>query len=221
VTKIGLIADAGGFGKDGVAVIKADAPTFGITVVADESFNLGDTDMTGQLTKIKTSGAQAVVMWTAGAEAATIAKNMQQLKMTIPLVGSHGNARTEFIEGAGSAAEGFTFAAGKILIPESYGTGTEAFKVATDFITRYKAQYGKAPDTFAGHAYDAFWIIVNALKAAGSEADYAKLRDAIEATKGFVGIGGTSTYSATDHNGMTEADLVTYEVKNGAWTVLK
>jgi branched-chain amino acid transport system substrate-binding protein len=221
ITKIGLISDAGGFGKDGAAVIKVEAPKLGITVVAEETFNLGDTDMTGQLTKIKTAGAQAVVMWTAGAEAATIAKNMQQLKLTIPLVGSHGNARTEFIEGAGSAAEGFTFAAGKILVPEEYGAGTEAFKVATDFITRYKAKYGKAPDTFAGHAYDAFWIIMGALKAAGPDAGSAKLRDAIEATKGFVGIGGTFNYSATDHNGMTEADLVTYVVKDGVWTVLK
>jgi branched-chain amino acid transport system substrate-binding protein len=221
VKKIGLIADSGGFGKDGVAVLKADAPQFGISIVSEQSFNPGDTDMTGQLTKIKAAGAQAIVMWTAGAEAATIAKNRQQLKLTIPLVGSHGNARTQFIQGAGQAAEGFTFAAGKILVPDSYGAGTEAFKNATDFITRYQAKYGSAPDTFAGHAYDAFWIIANALKAAGPDAGGAKLRDAIEATKGFVGIGGTFTYSATDHNGMTEGDLVTYVVKNGAFTVLK
>jgi branched-chain amino acid transport system substrate-binding protein len=219
IKKIGVIADSGGFGKDGVAVLKAEAPKFGMTVVSEQSFNPGDADMTGQITKIKAAGAQAVVMWTAGSEAATIAKNMQQLKLTIPLVGSHGNARTEFIEGAGAAAEGFTFAAGKILVPDTYGKDTEAFKVATDFVTRYTAKYGKAPDTFAGHAYDAFWITVNALKAAGPGADGAKLRDAIEATKGFVGIGGTFTYSATDHNGMTEGDLVTYEVKGGKWVV--
>lgn len=221
VTKIGVIADSGGFGKDGVAVLKAEAPKFGISVVSEQAFNAGDADMTGQLTKIKSAGAQAVVMWTAGKEAATIAKNMQQLKLTIPLVGSHGNARTEFIEGAGPAAEGFTFAAGKILVPESYGTGSEAFSVATDFKNRYEEKYGKAPDTFAGHAYDAFWLIAGALKKAGPAADGAKLRDAIEASKGFVGIGGTFTYSPTDHNGMTEGDLVTYVVKDGAFTVVK
>jgi branched-chain amino acid transport system substrate-binding protein len=221
IKKIGVIADSGGFGKDGVAVLKAEAPKFGMTIVSEQSFNPGDADMSSQLTKIKASGAQAVVMWTAGSEAATIAKNMQQLKMTIPLVGSHGNARTEFITGAGAAAEGFTFAAGKILAPDTYGAGTEPFKVATDFVTRYSAKYGKAPDTFAGHAYDAFWITVNAIKAAGPDSAGAKLRDAIEATSGFVGIGGTFTYSATDHNGMTEGDLVTYKVTGGKWVVLK
>jgi branched-chain amino acid transport system substrate-binding protein len=221
VTKIGVIADAGGFGKDGVDVIKANAPKFGMTVVSEQLFNVGDADMTGQLTKIKAAGAQAVVMWTAGKEAATIAQNMKQLGMAVPLVGSHGNARKEFITGAGDAAEGFTFAAGKVLVPESYGTGTEPYKVATDFIDRYTKKYNSAPDTFAGHAYDAINIIANALGTIEGDATSATLRDAIEATKGFVGIGGTFTYSPTDHNGMTASDLVTYEIAGGAWKVKK
>ncbi|MDO8963772.1 MAG: ABC transporter substrate-binding protein [Coriobacteriia bacterium] len=219
IKKIGVIADSGGFGKDGIAVIKAEAPKFGMTVTSEQSFNPGDTDMTGQLTKIKGSGAQAVVLWSAGKEAATVAKNLKQLNMGIPLVGSHGNARKEFIEGAGDAAEGFTFAAGKILVPAEYGEGTEGFKVATDFTKRYTEAYKTGPDTFAGHAYDAFWLLAGALKSAGPDADAAKLRDAVEQTTGFVGIGGTFNFTATDHNGLTEADLVTYEVKNGAWVV--
>lgn len=222
VREIGVIADSGGFGKDGVAVLKAEAPKYGITIVSEQAFNVGDTDMTAQLTKIKSSGAEAVVMWTAGAEAATIAKNMKQLKLTLPLVGSHGNARAQFIEGAGDAAEGFTFAAGKILVPEAYGPQTEAYAVATDFIDRYKAAYaGQAPDSFAGHAYDAFWIVANAIEAAGPDATSSELRDAIEGTSGFVGIGGTFSYSPDDHNGMSEGDLVTYLVKDGQWITLQ
>lgn len=217
ITKIGLIADSGGFGKDGAGVVKDKAGAAGITVVADEAFNPGDADMSAQLTKIKASGAEAVLMVTAGKEAAIIAKNMKDLGMTIPLYGTHGNARKEFIEGAGDAAEGFRFAAGKILLPESYGADSESYKVATDFIARYTEAYGKAPDTFAGHAYDALHITVNAMKTLDEGFTPADLRDAIEATNGFVGIGGVFTYSATDHNGMTEDDLVMYEVKNGEW----
>ncbi len=219
ITKIGLIADSGGFGKDGAGVVKDKAGAAGITVVADEAFNPGDADMSAQLTKIKASGAEAVIMVTAGKEAAIIAKNLKDLGMTIPLYGTHGNARKEFIEGAGDAAEGFRFAAGKILLPESYGADSESYKVATDFIDRYTEAYGKAPDTFAGHAYDALHITVNAMKTLDEGFTPADLRDAIEATDGFVGIGGVFTYSATDHNGMTEDDLVMYEVKNGEWVL--
>lgn len=219
ITKVGLIADSGGFGKDGAGVVKAKAAEAGITIVADETFNPGDADMSAQLTKIKAAGAEAVLMVTAGKEAATIAKNLKDLGMTVPLFGTHGNARREFIEGAGPASEGFKFAAGKILLPESYGKDSESYTVATEFIDRYTEEFGKAPDTFAGHAYDALHITVNALKTLDEGFTSAELRDAIEATDGFVGIGGVFSYSATDHNGMTESDLVMYEVKNGEWVL--
>ncbi len=219
ITKIGIIADSGGFGADGAAVMAAEAPGAGLEVVATESFNPGDTDMSVQLTKIQSAGAEAVVMCTAGKEASIVATNMKDLGLTIPLFGTHGNARTEFAEGAGDAAEGFKFAAGKILLPETYGEDTEEYTVATDFIDRYTEKYGKAPDTFAGHAYDALHIIVNAMKTLDEGFTSAELRDAIEATDGFVGIGGTFSYSADDHNGMSENDLVMYEIKDGVWVL--
>jgi branched-chain amino acid transport system substrate-binding protein len=217
ITKIGLISDSGGFGKDGQAVITADAPEYGVTIVDDETFNPGDTDMTAQLTKIKNSDAQAIVMWTAGAEAATIAKNAKDLGIELPIYASHGIARREFIEGAGDAAEGIKLAAGKILLPEAYGEDTEAYTVATDFIDRYQKAYGEAPSTFAGYAYDALHLTVDAAKRVQGDLTPAALRDEIEKTSGFVGTGGTFTFSAEDHNGLTSDDLTMYEIVNGDW----
>ena len=221
ITKIGLISDSGGFGKDGEAVIKVDAPKAGIEVVADQTFNLGDTDMTTQLTKIKNSDAQAIVMWTAGKEAAIIAKNAKDLGIELPVYGSHGIARREFIEGAGDAAEGVRLAAGKILIPDAYGKGSEAFTVATEFVDRYQAAYGEAPSTFAGHAYDALYLIVQAAQRIDGDVTPAALRDEIENTAAFVGIGGTFNMSAEDHNGLTENDLTMYEISNGDWKLVQ
>jgi branched-chain amino acid transport system substrate-binding protein len=219
VTKIGLISDSGGFGKDGVAVITEEAPKAGIKIVANETFNPGDSDMTAQLTKIKNSDAEAIVMWTAGKEAAIIAKNVKDLDIKIPLYGSHGIARKEFITGAGEAAEGVKFAAGKILVPEAYGTDTEEYKVATDFIARYEAAFKEAPSTFAGHAYDALYLITEAAARVQGDLTAAALRDEIEKTTGFIGIGGTFNMSATDHNGLAASDLTMYEVTDGAWKV--
>jgi len=221
IKTIGVIGDSGGFGKDGMAVFKAQAPKYGIKIVSEQTFNAGDTDMTAQLTKIKAANPDAVVLVSAGKEASTVVKNAAQLKITKPMYGTHGNARVQFIEGAGTAANGFKFAAGKILIPENYGVDTEAYKVAQDFITRFKAASGgKAPDTFAGHAYDAINIIaVAAGKAAGMTP--AALAAQIEKTAGFVGIGGTFTFTPEDHNGLSEKDLVMYEIKDGKWQVAK
>lgn len=219
VGKVAVIADSGGFGADGVAVIKDTIGSTSLELVAEESFNPGDTDMTGQLTKIKSSGAEAVLMWTAGREAATVVKNAQTLDLGIPLVGSHGNARVEFIEGAGDAAEGFVFAAGKILMPEAYGEDSEEYAVATDFIERYSDRFGTAPDTFAGHAYDALHIIVAAIERLDGDFTPEELRDEIENTSGFIGIGGAYTFSPTDHNGLAHDDLVMYRVSGGRWVL--
>jgi branched-chain amino acid transport system substrate-binding protein len=216
---IALISDTGGCGKDGHAIIVKEAPAAGITIVADETFNPGDTDMSSQLTKIRAAKPDAVLMWNAGKEAALIAKGMKQLGMTQPLFGGPGNGRKEFIQGAGDGAEGFRFAAGKILVPSAYGTDTEAYRVATGFIESFMEKYGEAPDIFAGHAYDAFLIVVDALKRIDGEPTPAKLRDAIEQTNGLVGVGGTFTYSPKDHNGLTESELVLYRVENGAWVL--
>lgn len=221
ITKIAVVSDTGGFGKDGLSVLQAEAPKAGIEIVSSQTFNPGDTDMSTQLTKIKGTDAQAIVIWNAGKEAAVVVKNAADLAIKLPIYGSHGNARAEFIEGAGAAGEGFRIAAGKILVPETYGVDTEAYKVATDFVSRYTAKTGVAPSTFAGHAYDALYLIVEAAKRVDGDITPAALRDEIEKTTGFVGIGGTFTFSPTDHNGMTTEDLTLYEVKNGAWTVVK
>ncbi|HEY3318729.1 MAG TPA: ABC transporter substrate-binding protein [Coriobacteriia bacterium] len=219
VKKLALLSDSTAFGKDGIEVAKANLGTYGITVAAEETFNPGDTDMTAQLTKIKAAKPDAILLVNAGKEAVIAVKGAAQLGIKVPIFGTHGNARKEFIDGAGPAAEGFTFAAGKILIPDAYGKGTEPFKVATDFVDRYTKKYGAAPSTFAGHAYDALYLTVEAMKRLPEGFASSQLRDEIEKTSGFVGIGGTFTFSPTDHNGMTEKDLVMYKVENGKWVL--
>ena len=218
ITKIGLITDSGGFGKDGQAVFAAEAPKAGIEIVADETLNPGDTDMTAQLTKIKNSDAEAIVMWTAGKEAAIIAKNAKDLGIDLPIYGSHGIARQEFIDGAGEAAEGVKLAAGKVLDPSLYGEDSEAATVANDFISSYEQAYGEKPGMFPGYAYDALYLVVEAAKRVEGDLTPEALRDEIEATSGWVGIDGTYNMTAEDHNGLTADDLQMYEISGGKFT---
>jgi branched-chain amino acid transport system substrate-binding protein len=218
-TKIAVLSDTGGYGKDGLVVIKEQAPTFGITIVADETFNPGDSDVTAQLTKIKTTDAETVLLWTAGKEGAIAVKNAGDLGITLPFFGGSGQARTEFVDGAGAAAEGFVFGTGKSLIPSNWGKDTEEYTVVSDFAARYEKAYGEAPDIFAGHAFDAVTLVADALSRAGDAPDSAALRDALEKTDGVVGFGGTFTFSADDHNGLTEEDLALYKIKGGKWVL--
>ena len=192
-TKVGVISDSGGYGKDGRAVILEAAPKAGVTVVSDQTFNPGDTDFSAQLTKIKNSGADSVLLWTAGKEGAAIAKAAKDLGITAPLYGGSGQAKLEFAQGAGAAAEGFVFGTGKSLLPSNWGTGTPEFEVVNGFAERYEKEYGQAPDIFAGHAFDALAILQDALERTEGDTDPAALTAAVQETKDLDGYGGRFT----------------------------
>jgi branched-chain amino acid transport system substrate-binding protein len=219
--KIAVISDSGGYGKDGLAVIVSEAPKKGMTVVSNQTFNPGDTDFSAQLTKAKSSGAEAVLLWTAGKEGASIVKSAGDLGVKLPMYGGSGQASVKFVQGAGPAGDGFVFGTGKSLVPSNWGAGTPEFAAVNGFAERYKAAYGQDPDIFAGHAFDALNILADALKRTSGDASPKALRDAIEGTSQLNGFGGAFTYSSTDHNGLTVDDLALYTVKAGAWAPIK
>ena len=219
ISKIAILHDANAFGTGGATELAAKSPSKGIIVVANESYGTTDTDMTPQLTKIGQTPAQALVVWGTNPGPALIAKNMQQLAMKIPYVGSHGIANKTFITLAGPAAEGVVFPGGKMLIPTSIPAGTPWRDAVDKFKADYQAQYQKEADTFAGHGWDAGLVITDAMKTAGT--DKVKLRSAIEATKGVVGIGGIFTYSPTNHDGLNVSDLTMIKIANQQWTEAK
>ncbi len=215
--KIGLITDSGGFGKDGKTVIEEEVKDRDMEIVANETYNPTDVDMKAQLTKIKGTDAQVVVAWTAGKGASIIAKNMSELNMDIPYLGSHGIAMEAFIKGAEDAANGVIFPiGGRVLIPDSFTEESEHKKVTQDYVNDYTSKYGEAQSTFGGHAFDALHIIVNALEKSDSD-DPKDLRDAIEVTTDFAGIAGIFNYSADDHMGLSEDDLNMVVIKDGKW----
>ena len=220
-TKVALLSDTGGYGKDGRDVILGAAEQAGIEIVEDSTFNPGDNDMTVQLTRIKSSQAEALLLWTAGKEAGTAVKNAASLGLELPLYGGSGQARKEFIEGSGEAGEGFVFGTGKSLVPANWGEGSAEYGVVSDFATRYEERFGTPPDIFAGHAFDAVLLLVDALERAGDEPDPAAVRDALEGVSGVAGFGGIFTFSADDHNGLTADDLALYRIEDGKWVTIR
>ncbi len=91
---------------------------YGIEIVQAESFGAKDTDMTAQLTKIRSAQPQAIICWGTNPGPAVIAKNIQQMNIKIPLYQSHGVASPKFLELAGDAAEGIFLPTGKILVAQ-------------------------------------------------------------------------------------------------------
>jgi branched-chain amino acid transport system substrate-binding protein len=217
--RIALVSDTGGYGKDGRAVILEELGGRGgmVELVADETFNPGDSDLTAQLTRVRKADPDALLVWTAGKEGAILLKNARDLGLEIPVFGGSGQARSEFVTGAGDAAEGFVFGTGRSLIPENWGEETAEYSAVAEFAARYEDEFGEGPDIFAGHAYDAINILSEALSGLGDDVTPQNVREEIERTEELAGYGGSFTFSEDNHNGLTEKDLSLYRIEGGKW----
>jgi branched-chain amino acid transport system substrate-binding protein len=181
----------------------------------EEEFEATVNDAKSMLTRVKKAKPQAIVVWGTAQESAVVTKNIREIGMDVPVIESHGIGTKEFIELAGDAANGVIFPAGKLLVVDGLDDSDPQKEVLQKFKEDYEAKYNKAASTFGGHAYDAVWMLVNALKEAG--ADQEKLRDALEKTENFVGISGVFNMKPDDHNGLTSDSLAMIEIKDGEW----
>ena len=220
MSKVALISGTGGFDKSMRAQCVGVAAKQGIEVVADETYGAADTDMTAQLTKIRGSSAQAVLNAGFGQGPAIVTRNYRQVGLTLPLYQSHGVASKEYIKLSGPAAEGVRLPAAALLVPELLPDSDKQKPVVTAYKRDYEARFKTEVSTFGGHAYDGLMLVAGAIKRAGST-NPAKVRDALEATKGYVGTGGVVNMSPTDHMGLDLSAFLMLEVKNGSWALAR
>ena len=220
LTKVALLSETSGFGQSGKKETEAVAAKYGITLVANETYGPKDTDMSPQLTKIKNAaGVQAVFVFGLGQGPAIVTKNYKQLGISLPLYQSHGVASDEFLKLAGPAADGVRLPSPAQLIPEQLPASDPQKPIVTAYDLAYKTRYKSEVSTFGGYDYDALMLTVDAMKRANGT-DKAKVRDALEATKGFVATSGTFNMSATDHMGLNLSAFRMLEVKDGKWQLL-
>ena len=157
------------------------------------------------------------MVWGTNPGPALAAKNMKQLGMTIPYVGSHGIANQTFIELAADAAEGVVFPAGRLLVPSSI-TDAKQKEVTEAFIHDYAFTYGAQPNPFAGYAFEAITILADAIARAGST-DAAAIQTALNATTGFAGPDGLYNYTKTNHDGLVASDMIMVKIQGGTWVL--
>ncbi|MCS7150476.1 MAG: ABC transporter substrate-binding protein [Caldimicrobium sp.] len=220
IKKVGILTIATGFGDQGRKALLELAPKFGITIVADERYKPKDSDMTVQLLKAKNAGAEAIINWSVGPEQIIVTKNWHALKMGIPLFQSHGWGSKKNLQLAGPAAEGVIAPLGRIVIWDKLPDKHPQKKILKSFEESYMAKYKSEPGTFGGHAYDAFMMVVEALKKVGP--DPAKIRDYVENNiKNWPGISGIFNISPKDHCGLDATSFEMVIVQKGDWEILQ
>ena len=219
ISKIGTIIDSNAFGSSGLEQMEALADEYDIDIVAKESYNTQDPDMSAQLTKINSAKAEAIVVWGTNPGPAVVAKNTRDLGIDLPIIGSHGIANQNFITLAEDAAEGVVIPTGKLLFPDQIAEDDIQFDVISTFYKDYTDKYSSEPTNFGSYGYDNLMLVIEALK--NGATDRESIREYLENDiTNWIGTTGIYNFTAKDHNGLTADSLVMAVVKDGKWTLL-
>jgi len=217
---IALLTVTDGFGSSGREQIKALAVQKGFKIVADEVYGPKDTDMTAQLTKIRGIKPDAIICWGTNPGPAVITKNAKQLGIRIPLYMSHGVASRKYIELAGAdAAEGVMLPAGKLAILDMIPKSDPQARLLKEYDQAYKKAYGVEASTFGGYAYDAFLLLIGAIRNGGTTPD--QIRNGIEQAHKLVSISGVFNMSPKNHNGLDLSAFEMVRIEKGDWSLVK
>jgi branched-chain amino acid transport system substrate-binding protein len=176
----------------------------GGTVAVEQKYSEGDKDFRAQLTAIKAADVEGVFVPGYYTEAALIVRQARDLGLTVPFFGGDGWESEKLLEIGGAALNGCYYST-------HFSPENKEQNVAT-FVQKFKARWkSESPDAFAALGYDAAYVLVDAIKRAGTT-EGPKLRDALAATKNFVGASGVTTID--QHRNATKGATI-IAIKNG------
>jgi branched-chain amino acid transport system substrate-binding protein len=220
VSRIAVLSSNTGFGKAGKEQIEKLAPEHGIAILANEVYDKAASDLTAEVTKVKASGAEAILNWSIEPAQSIVIKNARQIGFPGPIFQSHGFGNIKYVEAAGPAAEGVLFPAGRLLVADVLPGDHPQKAVLVKYRKDYEARFKEEASTFGGHAYDAFIILARAIEKANGT-DKEAVRTAIEQLQGVVGTGGIFNFSPEDHNGLGIDSFEMLTVEKGKFAILK
>ncbi len=185
------------FTKSGFDAFKKALDAMNIPVTTTETFAKGDVDFKAQLTKIKASNPDAIVLSALIAEGAPIMVQARGLGINLPFIGGNGMNSVKIFDLAKDKSDNLWTGSPWALASQT--------KENQHFVVAYTQMYKAAPDQFSAQAFDAMNIVAKAIakiKLTGNlEADRSALRDALPAVTHVGATGAFQFRQATTKDG--------------------
>jgi branched-chain amino acid transport system substrate-binding protein len=208
--KIGVMGETTGYGQGGVKDMLEILKLHNIEPVGVEKFAVSDTDMTSQLNKLKSAGADTLMVWAQGTPIGQLVRSMDKINYFPTLLTSWAADNITYFDAAGKA-----LADKPVFLRTMADPATPKQKRLYDRIGSKLAAPSAFP--FAVHGYDATLLVAAAIRQAGTT-DGSKMREALEDMKSSVdGVMKvyTKPFSKTDREGLTAEDLVFIKWRDG------
>lgn len=207
--KLGLILVNNPWGESNEKGLTAAAKERGLEIAGVEKFEESDVDMVAQLTRLKSAGADTLVLVGNAAPGAQVMKSLQRTGWSVPVVSHWGISGGRFPELAGPGAQ-------KVQFIQTYSFFGPQNAVGKKVLEELKAKYpdikGPAdvvPPVGVANAYDAMHMVALAITKAGST-DGDKVRQALESLDRYAGLikSYDHPFSAENHDALGEHDYI-------------
>ena len=180
--KIAIIHSTDTFGAGGKNALVEALKALGVEPVTIQGYTNNSQDFTAIVLAIKKSGADVLTSYMTNApDVGIFAKQLRQLGLTQPWIGSASLATDTALKLAGEALWG-TYTVSDFVI--------EANDESKAYAKKFRATHNADPDLFSAWAYGAVYLIKHAIEGAKST-DPEAMRKALLATRGFKGVEGT------------------------------
>ncbi len=201
--KAGILFKVGDAYSEGLRVVFRDNFQAAGGEVVELAYNLGDTDFSAQLTRMKDQGVEVVYSPFYYEDAVLALTQAESIGLDAIFIGGDGWDAQELLDQAGLAAVNSVFTT-------HYST-SDSRSVVQGFLSNFQGKFGRPPIVLAALGYDAAALMMDAVERAGSD-NPREIRDAIAATQGFEGITGQSI--SLDEDGNPVKDITIIRVVN-------
>lgn len=213
VTKLGakriaIIDDRTAYGQGLADEVEKAVKAAGGEVVAREYTSDRSTDFMAILTSIKGKSPDLIFFGGMDPQAAPMARQIKQLGIKARFLSGDGVETPKFLELAGADAEG--------VVASNPGLPLAAMPGGSEFKAKFEAKYGEIQN-YAPYAYDAMYVLIDAMKRAGSS-DPAKYLAELPKTD-YQGVTGRIRFDAKGD--ITGGAVTLYQVKDGKWQTLE
>jgi branched-chain amino acid transport system substrate-binding protein len=196
--KVFVMDDATPYGKGLADIVKSKV---GSAVVGTDEVQTGQTDFSASVTKVTSSGADALFYGGYYPEAGPLIKQLRNAGWKGTMVVGDGVKDPGYIKAAGKAAAEGTIMTCPCLPPNL---------APKSFFTDYKAKFHVDPGTYGPEAYDAANVFLNGIKSG------VKTRpDMLDYVKSYNAKGISKQVSFTSTGETKDIHIYAYEVKNG------
>ena len=228
IKTVGYIGYSDSYGDLWFNDLKKQGEAMGLQVIDEERFARPDTSVAGQVLKLVAANPDAILVGASGTAAGLPQTALRERGYKGLIYQTHGAASMDFIRISGPAAEGVIMASGPVMDPEDQADSALTKKPGLALDTAYEAKYGAhSRSQFAGHAYDAFQVLLRvipvALKTAkpGTPEFREAIRQAFLSEHEIAASQGVYNFTEKDRYGLDDRSRILLTVKDGKYVPAK